>query len=266
VTLKFLALGLIILLVIMAGVGGYRNLTNGGYKNAELVALIALAVIFVGLFFVAGATLGLQPPAGAPPVWATGLLWSVACLAVGGLLGFIFGVPRAPTLTSLTEPKYTRPSRATGTGGEPERSGPGGGSGASPGAGSSGASGASGPAGLSGPSGPSGSFGAGSHTGSRNVTEASGPSSSEPPYQPNSNLEEISDWLTKILVGMGLSQWPAIKSQLRAIMTLLANGIGGDSAQPLALGIVMYFGTIGFLAVYLLTRLFISSALASQGG
>ncbi len=47
---------------------------------------------------------------------------------------------------------------------------------------------------------------------------------------------------------------------------MLANGIGGEGAQPLALGIVMYFGTVGFLAVYLLTRLFLSSALASQGG
>jgi hypothetical protein len=243
VTLRLLAFGLIVLLVVMAGVGGYRNLTNGGYKNAELVALIALAVIFIGLFFVAGATLGMPQPAGAPPVWATGLLWSVACLAVGGLLGFIFGVPRAPTLTSLTEPKYTRPSRATGASGTIAEAGP---------------SGATGSSGASGPSGATGGSGT-------RATAGSGASSTEPPYQPNSNLEEISDWLTKILVGMGLSQWPAIKSQLKTVMTLLANGIGGENAQPLALGIVMYFGTIGFLAVYLLTRLFISSALASQG-
>lgn len=255
-TVKLLAVGLIALLIVMVLIGHYKNMTMGGYQNAESVGLVALAVIFIGLFFVAGATLGMPPPAGGPPVWATGLLWAVACMAVGGLLGFIFGVPRAPTLTSLTEPKYTRPSRATGADGEPQHAGPSGGSGASP---------ANGPAGSSGASGPTGSPGAGSRTGVRNATEASGSSSNEPPYQPNSNLEEISDWLTKILVGMGLSQWPAIKSQLKTIMMLLANGIGGESAQPLALGIVMYFGTIGFLSVYLLTRLFISSALASQG-
>ncbi len=233
--LKFLAVALVILLLVIAGIGGVRHLTNGNYKSAELVALIAMSVILIGLFFVTGATLSMEPPAGAPPTWATGLLWSFACLAVGGLLGFIFGVPRAPTLTSLTEPKYSRPKPTGATGG-------------------------------SGASGPTASSEAPGAPATPAPTGPSGFGSTETPYQPNSNLEEISDWLTKILVGMGLSQWPAIKTQLRAIMALLANGIGGEKAQPLALGIVMYFGTIGFLAVYLLTRLFISSALEAQGG
>src|SRR5512143_3092668 len=68
-------------------------------------------------------------------------LVGTATLSVGGLLGFLFGIPRT-----------TRP--------------------------------------------PRGSEGAGANDGRREAINT--------PYEPSNNLEQVADWLTKILVGVGL--------------------------------------------------------------
>jgi hypothetical protein len=71
----------------------------------------------------------------------------------------------------------------------------------------------------------------------------------------NTNLEEISDWLTKILVGLGLVQLGAFTTRLDDSGAALAEGLGnGTGAKPFALGLLIYGLIDGFLFGYLWTR------------
>ncbi len=80
-------------------------------------------------------------------------------------------------------------------------------------------------------------------------------------YRPNTNLEQISDWLTKILVGIGLIQLGRAPDQLGRLADALGPGFGGgDEATSLALTVVLYFALAGFLFGYLWTRLYLPGA------
>jgi hypothetical protein len=77
----------------------------------------------------------------------------------------------------------------------------------------------------------------------------------------NSNLEVISDWLTKILVGVGLTEMKSIPSALGRLAMFVAGGAqstGHDRA--FALFVILYFFFGGFVAGYLETRVFLSGA------
>jgi len=81
----------------------------------------------------------------------------------------------------------------------------------------------------------------------------------------NTNLEQISDWLTKILVGVGLTQLGEIPGQLRAFGGYFAGALGGepDTAERIAITSIPYFILCGFFFGYLWTRLFLSGAFRS---
>jgi hypothetical protein len=72
----------------------------------------------------------------------------------------------------------------------------------------------------------------------------------------NTNLEQISDWLTKILVGVGLTQIHELRGQLASIGRYFAVG----NAPAITLAMVCNFAVAGFLTGYLLTRLFLTGA------
>lgn len=80
----------------------------------------------------------------------------------------------------------------------------------------------------------------------------------------NTSLEEISDWLTKILLGAGLVQMEAIG---RGLWTL-AGRIGdigfyqASSGQIVALAVIVYFAIVGLIFSYLITRLYLTRKLA----
>ncbi|HLK89423.1 MAG TPA: hypothetical protein VKZ18_06000 [Polyangia bacterium] len=80
----------------------------------------------------------------------------------------------------------------------------------------------------------------------------------------NTNLEEISDWLTKIIVGLGLVNLNNMPAQLLGLARIVAAAMGlpPDSHQSFGLAIVVFFSATGFLSGYLLTRLYIQGALA----
>jgi hypothetical protein len=81
-------------------------------------------------------------------------------------------------------------------------------------------------------------------------------------YRANTNLEQISDWLTKILVGVGLTQIGEIKTGLGTLSAFAAQGLGTQSHnQVFALGLICYSCILGFLFGYLWTRLFLAGAL-----
>lgn len=78
----------------------------------------------------------------------------------------------------------------------------------------------------------------------------------------NTNLEQISDWLTKILVGVSLTQLTAAPAYLWDWAGKLSPLFGtGPYAQPITLVIMISAAVLGFFAGYLLTRLFLSVAL-----
>ena len=77
-------------------------------------------------------------------------------------------------------------------------------------------------------------------------------------YRPNTNLEDISDWLTKILVGVGLTQLVTLPEKLEGVGRVLAPAFGGEtlaSSQVFAIGVFIYFVICGFLIGFLWTRL-----------
>ena len=81
-------------------------------------------------------------------------------------------------------------------------------------------------------------------------------------YRANTNLEEISDWLTKIIVGVSLTQLGEIQTQMAALVLAVANGFGGSAqAQAFVFGLLTSALIAGFLAAYLLARLYLPRAL-----
>lgn len=85
----------------------------------------------------------------------------------------------------------------------------------------------------------------------------------QPRYSANTNLEQISDWLTKILVGVGLTQIGAIPSILERAGLYFGSAIAAEPfGKPLAVVIILYFLVCGLLFGYLWTRLFLAGELS----
>lgn len=80
-------------------------------------------------------------------------------------------------------------------------------------------------------------------------------------YRANTNLEQISDWLTKILVGVGLTQLNKIPTALTQVGQSVSAGFGQANITPVfVLSTILYFLICGFLFGYLWTRLFLPGA------
>ena len=87
-------------------------------------------------------------------------------------------------------------------------------------------------------------------------------------YQVNTNLEEISDWLTKIMVGIGLTQIPGIINALKKYSNYVdAYGFNRfenikvfAGAKVFAGTLLIYFLIYGFFVGYLWTRLSLARA------
>ncbi|WP_437681098.1 DivIVA domain-containing protein [Sorangium sp. So ce131] len=78
-------------------------------------------------------------------------------------------------------------------------------------------------------------------------------------YSPNTNLEQISDWLSKILVGVGLTQLNDIPTALVRFSNWLGSGMPHHpEAGKFALGAIAYASVFGFLYGYIWTRVVLS--------
>lgn len=77
----------------------------------------------------------------------------------------------------------------------------------------------------------------------------------------NTNLEQISDWLTKIIVGVTLVELKTVVQQLEETAKLIAASLGGPVRLSFAYSLMVYFFVAGFLGSYLLTRLYLQGAL-----
>lgn len=79
----------------------------------------------------------------------------------------------------------------------------------------------------------------------------------------NDNLVQISDWLTKIIVGVGLTQLYNIPYFLYSVGKKLGTsilgynpGINSDLGTNVSVAIILYFSVLGFMMVYIWTRIY----------
>jgi hypothetical protein len=95
------------------------------------------------------------------------------------------------------------------------------------------------------------------------ITEQKADGSPAPSIGANTNLEQISDWLTKIIVGVALTQFGAIKRGAGQLFHSLAPTVGGGSGASGFVGsIVVYFVVVGFLIGWLYARLRLNLAMS----
>lgn len=171
--------------------------TNSGLPEFLLkkLSLAAWSLLAIGAFVIGGLTVVALE---VPERWLA-LLWALVGLALGSLVGFLFGIPRV---------------FQTAGQGPPE-----------------------GPESLHGDR----SFG----------------------YRLllNTNLEQVSDWLTKIIVGVGLVELHDLPHDLAACAAYIAHGLG-TTDNSVAMAILLYFPVCGFLGAYIAMRLYLTQAFA----
>jgi hypothetical protein len=182
--------------------------------DAWLVAIVASAALLIGVLCLLLAVDGTaRPPAAARSATAArfaAVLWAAACCAVGGFVGFIFGIPRTLSSdTARTEVAASTPTRNKAAPAE----------------------------------------------------AVDPPPRSAASTAVNTNLEQISDWLTKIIVGVSLVNSERIGwAMYDTAETMAASIASGEGGTSLALAVMVYFGVVGLLGGYLLTRLFLQPA------
>lgn len=89
-----------------------------------------------------------------------------------------------------------------------------------------------------------------------------GPAARRVEFRPNTNIEEISDWLTKIIVGVGLVQFREIAAFVESTGAKSAGVLGAiPGAAAFATSILLGYFFLGFFVGYLNTRLVLSPAL-----
>ena len=103
------------------------------------------------------------------------------------------------------------------------------------------------------------------------VSAGDAPDSSSYRQEVNSNLVEISDWLTKIIVGLGLVNLKSVPHLLDDTTLILARGLTGHTAPckpgaaqcdayAFATALIVGFSLLGFFMGYLYTRLYLAGA------
>ena len=76
--------------------------------------------------------------------------------------------------------------------------------------------------------------------------------STEERYESNTNLEQVSDWLTKIIIGVGLVQIGHAVPILTKLGENLKAPLGGQpSSAAFGLALTIFYALLGFLLYYL---------------
>jgi hypothetical protein len=82
-------------------------------------------------------------------------------------------------------------------------------------------------------------------------------------YRPNTNLEQISDWLSKIIVGIGLTQIPAIVQFFKDLGQYAGPAFASSPAgEVIAISISVHYLFVGFFQGFLLAYLWLPGAFA----
>ncbi|MCW3070524.1 MAG: hypothetical protein JWO44_414 [Bacteroidetes bacterium] len=85
-------------------------------------------------------------------------------------------------------------------------------------------------------------------------------------FNANTNLEQISDWLTKIIVGVGLTQLYTIPHKIYRLGEIFAPYLGGEppatDAKIFGIVLFLFFVPVGFIYGYIYTRMYLPNMLA----
>lgn len=179
---------------------------------------------YILLFILLAGLLAVLAGALLPPYYQAvpALLWSLGFCVSGMLLGFLFGIPRTVPSGTVNAPPPDERANGKGRPGDEPPAAP-----------------ADGP-----PGNTSNTLFLGTPT----------------PMEINSNLVEVSDWLTKIIVGVGLIELKSLPGSARKMAAFIAPSLAVDTAAAMAVvgGIMLFFSVHGFLIGYLLTRIYLS--------
>jgi hypothetical protein len=94
--------------------------------------------------------------------------------------------------------------------------------------------------------------------------EPAGPGQTRYPYLPNTNLEQISDWLTKIIVGVGLVEIRAVIEWFNNIGMTAGPAIWDNPAgRIVATAILVHNLLMGFFQGFLVAYLYLPKAFAN---
>lgn len=89
-------------------------------------------------------------------------------------------------------------------------------------------------------------------------------------FEPSSNLAEVSDWLTKLLLGAGLVSLTKLGPPLGALIDSVASGLEGSTgavsgpARTLAGALLIAYTALGFLDGYVVTTLWYGRRIAAD--
>jgi len=193
---------------------------------------------------------------------SSALAWCGAALGAGALLGFLFGIPgRSSRRIIINQPGFAAVdsgiNRALGNSGVTTTTDSASGAPVAP-------PGAPAPVVVADNSAGPGSDGANAATPAAPPNAAS--QAGNEPLSEDSNLVQVSDWVTKLLLGGGLTQLQQIPSKIWELAGWVAIGIdpaggvrGNDNLQhanqAFAAGLLTYFSILGFFAGYFITQL-----------
>lgn len=86
----------------------------------------------------------------------------------------------------------------------------------------------------------------------------------EPTYLPNTNLETISDWLTKVIVGVGLVEIREVIAWIAGVGQVAGAAMGGgDVMRTIATSMVVHNGLMGFFQGFLVAYLYLPKVFAA---
>ena len=161
-------------------------------------------------------------------VFSTAIMLSLAFLFVGGILGFLFGIPRTseaviPDLSDVAAQQATAQSPT-------EKSHP---------------------------------------KSARELrSDFSELKATREEFSSNANLEQISDWLTKTIVGVSLVEIRTIRDFFYDLSERLGDALGGSgdgsSGDEFAIAIMLFYSICGFLYAYFWTRIFLRELLIAS--
>lgn len=219
ISAKLWQMGGVVLAIALASLSYLPVFKAADPNSKSAFGIVPSVIVFDTVCFVVGGLVIVSFPSGADArFWGGAAIWGLACLAIGGIGGFLFGIPRSR--------REGRPLQTNG----PQQP-------------------------------PTGSPPVGSPPGQQNANGTVQSAAGDP-----SPIEQIADWLTKIIVGLGLVNLKQVPTWLDRWASYAASSIGAtfdanhvpdDFHRTFALGLIIYFTILGFMSTYILTQVFL---------
>ncbi len=227
---------------------------HGGRGTSRVLALISGGLALFGLIVII--LYSASTPGRSLRYIGVGVLTAVAAMLSGCLLGFLFGIPKVVSTGELRHQK-TAPTEVVKTE-TPDTT----------------VTTSTIPPGTVPSTSIEAAAGAPSQTSQPGATDTAsgGNRATGSPFEPSTNLSEVSDWLTKLLLGAGLVQLTHLGKPLGKLINAVAFGLGrppavatpDNAAQVMAGSLLVAYFVLGFLDGYVVTTLWYGRKLAGS--